>query len=67
MKLTMKSIDLMKLNQKSKIEQMQDFYNWLLKIKNVHLKDNNQIMNACERVTQSQKSFICVSKQINFL
>lgn len=67
MKSTTKSTTSMQSKQKSKIEQMQSFYNWLTKIQSVHLNDNNSIMNACERVTQSQNFFICISKQTKFL
>jgi hypothetical protein len=63
----MKSTTLMQSNQKSKIEEMQQFYDWLTKIQSIHLNDNNSIMNACERVTQSQNLFICVSKRLKFL
>jgi len=63
----MKSTTLIQSKQKSKIERMNDFYNWLTKIQSVHLNDNTSIMNACERVTQSQNFFICVSKQAKFL
>lgn len=63
----MKSTTLMQSKQKSKIEQMERFYNWLTKIQSVHLNDNNSIMNACERVTQSQNFFMCVSKRTKFL
>jgi hypothetical protein len=63
----MKSTTSTQSNQKSKIEQMQRFYNWLTKIQSVHLNDNNSIMNACERVTQSQSFFMCVSKRTKFL
>jgi hypothetical protein len=63
----MKSQTLTQSNQKSKIEQMERFYNWLTKIQSVHLNDNTSIMNACERVTESHNFFICVSKRIKFL
>jgi len=63
----MKSTTSTQSKQKSKIEQMERFYNWLTKIQSVHLNDNNSIMNACERVTQNQNFFICVSKQTKFL
>lgn len=63
----MKSTTLTQSKQKSKIEQMERFYNWLTKIQSVHLNDNNSIMNACERVTQSQNFFMCVSKRTKFL
>lgn len=63
----MKSTILNQSSQKSKIQQMQDFYSWLLKCRNVHLHDNNQVMNACERVTQRQNFFICTSKTLNVL
>lgn len=48
----MKSNILNQSNKKSDIQQMNDFYEWLLKVKNVYLHDNNKIDKAFKRVTQ---------------
>lgn len=53
--------------QKSKIQEMQRFYDWLLKTRNVHLCDNDKIMKACEIVTQSHKSFMRVPNRNQIL
>lgn len=50
----MKSNILNQSKKKSDIEQMQDFYEWLLKLKNVYLHDNNKIDKAFKRVTMTQ-------------
>lgn len=60
MKSTMKSTTSNQYNQKSVNDEVQNFYNWLLKTKNVFLYDNERIVNAFEIVTQSQKSFMRV-------
>jgi hypothetical protein len=51
-KLTMKSNILNQSKKKSDIQQMTEFYEWLLKLKNVYLHDNNKIDKAFKRVTQ---------------
>lgn len=56
----MKSTISNQYNQKSVNEEVQNFYNWLLKTGNVFLYDNERIVNAFEIVTQSQKSFMRV-------
>jgi len=48
----MKLNTLNQLKKKSDIEQMSEFYEWLLKVKNVYLHDNNKIDKAFKRVTQ---------------
>ncbi len=48
----MKSNILNQSNKKSDIQQMSEFYEWLLKVKNVYLHDNNKIDKAFQRVTQ---------------
>lgn len=62
----MKSTISNQYNQKSVNDEVQNFYNWLLKTKNVFLYDNERIVNAFEIVTQSQKSFmrVPIRKQI---
>jgi len=63
----MKSTTLNQSNQNCNIKEMQNFYNWLLKIKNVHLCDNDKIMNACQIVTENNISLMRYSKQtLNF-
>lgn len=56
----MKSTISNQYNQKSVNEEVQNFYNWLLKTGNVFLYDNERIVNAFEIVTQSHKSFMRV-------
>jgi hypothetical protein len=51
-KSTMKSNILNQSKKKSDIQQMSEFYEWLLKVKNVYLHDNNKIDKAFQRVTQ---------------
>jgi hypothetical protein len=51
-KYKMKSNILNQSNKKSDIQQMSEFYEWLLKVKNVYLHDNNKIDKAFKRVTQ---------------
>lgn len=62
----MKSTISNQYNQKSVNDEVQNFYNWLLKTKNVFLYDNERIVNAFEIVTQSHKSFmrVPIRKQI---
>jgi hypothetical protein len=62
----MKSTTSNNCNQKSVNDEVQNFYNWLLKTKNVFLYDNERIVNAFEIVTQSHKSFmrVPIRKQI---
>jgi len=48
----MKSNILNQSKKKSDIQQMSEFYEWLLKVKNVYLHDNNKIDKAFKRVTQ---------------
>ncbi|WP_353077381.1 hypothetical protein [Flavobacterium sp.] len=52
LKYKMKSNILNQSNKKSDIQQMSEFYEWLLKVKNVYLHDNNKIDKAFQRVTQ---------------
>jgi len=56
----MKSTTSNNCNQKSVNDEVQNFYNWLLKTKNVFLYDNERIVNAFEIVTQSHKTFMSV-------
>jgi hypothetical protein len=56
----MKLTTLNNCNQKSVNDEVQNFYNWLLKINNIYLCDNDKIMNACEIVTENHKSFMRV-------
>jgi len=51
-KSTMKSNISNQSKKKSDIQQMSEFYEWLLKVKNVYLHDNNKIDKAFQRVTQ---------------
>ena len=60
MKSKMKSTNSNQYNQKSVNEEVQNFYNWLLKTQSIYLYDNERIVNAFEIVSQSHKSFLRV-------
>lgn len=47
-------------NQKSVNDELQDFYNWLLKSKNIYIDNNKKIVNAFEIVAECHKSFMRV-------
>lgn len=49
------------------MKEVENFYEWLLKIKNIHLADNDKMSKAFEIVYQNQKEFKTPKKCTQFI
>ena len=49
------------------MKEVENFYEWLLKIKNIHLADNDKMIKAFEIVYQHQKKIKTKKKCMQFI